>query len=114
MLKKTHGICQVKDKEGFCLEQIKKNNTSAFSSHLYTQHGINIKAIDSPIKPSNSFKLKEDSCPLEFYRNYWGQYPFLVKVIRKLFCITTTSVPSEELFSKAELILTELRIRIQP
>ena len=42
--------------------------------------------------------------PLIFYKTFSGHYRFLSKVARILLAITATSVPSESLFSSADLI----------
>jgi hypothetical protein len=38
---------------------------------------------------------------LDYWRQYHVEYPMLAKVVRKLYCIMATSVPSESLFSQA-------------
>jgi hypothetical protein len=38
----------------------------------------------------------------------------VVKVVKKYFCIPATSVPSEQIFSKAGLIITKQRNALKP
>ena len=55
--------------------------------------------------------LEDDYCPLKWWsskKKYNVMLP-LVDVIDKIFCIPATSVPSEQLFSKAGLLLNEKR-----
>ena len=52
--------------------------------------------------------------PLHFYRVHGNIFPTLTKLVRRLFCLPATSVPAECLFSKAGIIQTELRNRINP
>ena len=61
-----------------------------------------------------NIKVSENSCPLAFYKNNLSQFPVLSKVAKMLFRITTPSTPSEELFSSAAEIITELRSRLKP
>ena len=46
---------------------------------------------------------------LIFYKIYSTKYPLLSKVAKALLCVTSTSVPSECLFSHIGLIATKLR-----
>lgn len=48
---------------------------------------------------------------LEWWKRNEVNYPHISKMARDLLSITATSVPSERLFSKAGLVVTELRNR---
>lgn len=61
-----------------------------------------------------SVKVFDDSCPLEFFKNNSKQFPMLSEIAKKLFCITASSVPCEQLFSKAGEIISEKRNRLSP
>ena len=50
--------------------------------------------------------------PLEFFRINKSSFPLLCKIVKHLFCITASSVPSECLFSHAGQICTDLRNRL--
>ena len=54
-------------------------------------------------------KLELDKNPLE----WWGQrkmlFPYLAQLIRKIFCVTATSCPSERLFSAAGNLVNQKR-----
>ena len=47
-----------------------------------------------------------------FYKKYEDKYPQLTNLARTLLSVTTTSVPSECLFSHVKLTLTEIRNRL--
>ena len=51
---------------------------------------------------------------LTFFRNKQAVFPHLTSLVKKLICITASSVPSESLFSKAGQITTERRNRLKP
>ena len=61
-----------------------------------------------------NINIKEDSCPLKFYRNNRKQFPMISTIIKRLFCLTASSVPSEQLFSKAGKTINEIRNRLKP
>ena len=61
-----------------------------------------------------SILVKEDSCPLEFFRNHAKQFPILSLLVKKLFCMTASSVPCEQLFSKAGEVISIKRSRLHP
>jgi hypothetical protein len=52
--------------------------------------------------------------PLQFYRIYNKEFPKLSFLVSHWFCIQASSVASEELFSNAGLISTDLRNRLHP
>ena len=51
--------------------------------------------------------------PLDFFRKN-EQYKKLGQIVKFLYCLTATSVPSENLFSHAGKIATHLRNRLNP
>lgn len=51
---------------------------------------------------------------LVFFRTMNRKFPKLATIVKRLFCIPATSVPSECLFSRAGLIVTDLRNRLNP
>lgn len=61
-----------------------------------------------------SIKVCENSCPLEFYSKFTNQFSLLPIIEKKLFCIKASSVPSEQLFSKAGEIISQKRNRLSP
>ena len=56
--------------------------------------------------------MNEDS--LNFYKVHHGQFPLLSKCVKYYFAIAATSVPSEQLFSKAGKIIFARRNRLSP
>ena len=52
--------------------------------------------------------------PLEFWEEVKFTYPSLYPLVRKYLSVLATSVPSERLFSKAGIIETERRNRLNP
>ncbi len=50
--------------------------------------------------------------PLEFYRNNKQAFPIFTRIVKYLYCIVGSSVPSEFLFSHAEQTSTSLRNRL--
>ncbi len=58
--------------------------------------------------------LDYESDPLKWWHDRKSQYPTLCNVVRKLWCIPSTSVRSEELFSLAGNILSPKRNRLLP
>ena len=58
--------------------------------------------------------LDYDSDPLVWWSMRKNQYPTMVKLIRKLWCLPATSVRSEELFSLAGNVLSQRRNRLLP
>ena len=58
---------------------------------------------------------EDENCdPLTFFRVHGKLYPLLTLVVRRLMCIPATSVPAESLFSRAGLIHTESRNKLNP
>ena len=56
-----------------------------------------------------------DSCSsLQWWSQHRSRYPSLVPVVRMLFGVPATSVPSERLFSKAGLVISDRRSRLSP
>jgi hypothetical protein len=51
--------------------------------------------------------------PLDWWRSNSRQYPVLAALAKKYLCIPATSAPSERLFSKAGLTITEKRNRLR-
>jgi hAT family C-terminal dimerisation region/Domain of unknown function (DUF4413) len=58
-----------------------------------------------PIEPSNI-----DPC--EWWKNHKSQYPILAKIARDYICIPSTSVPSEQAFSKSGELISKKRNRL--
>lgn len=56
--------------------------------------------------------IKSD--PLQWWKKRQLVFPNLSKVARKHLCIVATSVPSERIFSKAGLLVSERRSRLKP
>lgn len=52
--------------------------------------------------------------PLEWWSLRAGQYKYLSKLVKKVMCVTATSVPSERIFSSAGNILCEKRSCLSP
>ncbi|RNA36186.1 zinc finger BED domain-containing 1-like [Brachionus plicatilis] len=52
--------------------------------------------------------------PLDFYRHFKKEIPILSQVCELIYCVTATSVPSENLFSNAGLVQNEQRNRMEP
>ena len=52
--------------------------------------------------------------PLDFYKAHKATFPILTTIVRQLFCVPATSVPVEALFSKAGMIQTDIRNRLNP
>ena len=59
-------------------------------------------------------ELAKSQGALYFYKLYERSFPILTSVAKSILAITATSVPSECLFSKAGLIETDLRNRLNP
>ena len=59
-----------------------------------------------PIEPSNI-----DPC--EWWKNHKSQYPILAKMARDYICIPSTSVPSEQAFSKSGELISKKRNRLE-
>lgn len=56
-----------------------------------------------------------ESCSsLQWWSHHRSRYPSLVPVVRMLFGVPATSVPSERLFSKAGLVISDRRSRLSP
>ena len=56
-----------------------------------------------------------DSCSsLQWWSQHRSRYPSLVPVVRMFFGVPATSVPSERLFSKAGLVISDRRSRLSP
>lgn len=51
---------------------------------------------------------------LSFYKHHKKEIPGLAEVAQLVFSVTASSVPSENLFSSAGLVQTEVRNRIDP
>ncbi len=58
-----------------------------------------------PIEP-------KDIDPCEWWRNHKSQYPILSKIARDYICIPSTSVPSEQAFSKSGELISKKRNRL--
>ena len=58
-----------------------------------------------PIEPKNI-----DPC--EWWKNHKSQYPILTKIARDYICIPSTSVPSEQAFSKSGELISKKRNRL--
>ncbi len=58
--------------------------------------------------------VDENSNPLHFYKNNVNQFPILSKIVKKIFCLTASSVPCEQLFSKAGEVISNKRNRLKP
>lgn len=59
-------------------------------------------------------KLDLDKNPLEWWKQRKIQFPYLIQLIREIFCITATSCPSERLFSAAGNLITQKRNCLLP
>ena len=59
-------------------------------------------------------KVKDDSCPLNFYKSNELLLSNLTNIAKMLFSTTASSVPSECLFSSGGELVTKKRTRIQP
>lgn len=68
------------------------------------------------IKEYNDWPLLEDVDPLKWWRQRLGDGVMipLVNVVKKIFCIPATSVPSEQIFSKAGLLISKQRNGLKP
>lgn len=82
--------------------------------HLGSEYDRQMASFEDELFNYTSFPTFESSDPLEFYRKYSKQFPMLTNLVRRLFCIPATSVPAECLFSKAGIIQSELRNRLNP
>ena len=58
-----------------------------------------------PIEP-------KDIDPCGWWRNHKSQYPILSKIARDYICIPSTSVPSEQAFSKSGELISKKRNRL--
>ena len=54
--------------------------------------------------------LEQDSCPLSWWKERKHQYPTLIKLVQKYFCIPASSTQAERVFSKLGLIMTKRRL----
>jgi hypothetical protein len=65
---------------------------------------------------ASSSQQTVESCTssLQWWSEHKRKYPSLAPVVRMLFAIPATSVPSERLFSKAGLVITDRRSRLSP
>ena len=61
-----------------------------------------------------NIKISDNSNPLEFFKSHASQFPILRTISSKVPTITASSVPSEQLFSKAGEIITYKRNRWKP
>ncbi len=50
--------------------------------------------------------------PIEWWKTHESSFPCLSKFALDILCITATSVPSEQIFSKAGIIITKRRSRL--
>ena len=68
------------------------------------------------IREFNDYELVDDCDPLKWWRakRREGIMVPCLNVVKKMFCIPATSVPSEQLFSKAGLLISEKRTRLSP
>jgi hypothetical protein len=68
------------------------------------------------IKEYNDWPLLDSVDPIQWWKNRQSDGVMLpvVKVVKKYFCIPATSVPSEQIFSKAGLIITKQRNALKP
>jgi len=57
-----------------------------------------------------------EGCPLAWWRakRDFGNLGSVIPVVKKYFCIPATSVPSEQLFSMAGLLITKKRNALDP
>ena len=121
-----YAVCQVsgcRTKIKFC------NNTSNLLKHLKTKHikehtecleerraneqqtQKKTKLPQPKIEQAN-IERKED--PLKWWKENQYHFPRLQKIAQKYLCIPGSSVPSERLFSKAGILVSERRNRIKP
>lgn len=56
--------------------------------------------------------VERDKDPLEWWKKYSYNYPYLSKVVREKFGVVATSVPCERVFSKSGQLISERRSRI--
>ncbi len=68
--------------------------------------------ICSYIKTKYVFNSNTD--PLDLYRDHKLKFPILCHVVKLLFAIPATSVPSEQLFSHAGEVINERRNKLAP
>ena len=61
-------------------------------------------------KSESTVSLKSN--PLLWWKTKEGLYPHLAKIVRQLFCIPATSVPSERVFSAAGHLVSATRNRL--
>jgi len=57
--------------------------------------------------------LKRNGNPLEWWQQYKYNYPYLSILARKTLCNLGSSVPCEQIFSKAGLILSDRRCQLK-
>ena len=68
---------------------------------------------------NKSFNFNENSSSskfraLEYFRIFKKDYQVLIKIVKIIFSVTASSVPSENLFSDAGQIQNEMRYRLHP
>ncbi len=67
---------------------------------------------DEWVKYNNLYTADLYADPLEYYRNNKKTFPIFTEIVKYLYCIVGSSVPSECLFSHAEQTTTSLRNRL--
>ena len=97
-------------------EPISKKKKLIFSDSSVGPTSENALTIDDEISNflNMSVIVNERSCPLEFYKINGRQLPMLARCAKYYFTITATSVPSEQLFSKADEVKSAKRNRLSP
>lgn len=63
---------------------------------------------------SEEANINRKGDPLKWWKTREPVYPYLSRLARKYLCAVATSVPSERVFSKAGLIISDRRSRLKP
>ncbi|CAF2915108.1 unnamed protein product [Rotaria sp. Silwood2] len=98
---------------GNCDEEIMKNNKSGSESDEYD---FNIKKGDELDRYLllEFDKNKQYTEPLQFWKDYQNQFPFLSKYARSIFSIPATTTNVEREFSTAGYVLNQRRSSLKP
>lgn len=82
------------------------NNTSNYNPQT--------ASLVDQIKEYQSAVVERELEVLDFWRKYSSRFPILAKIVKRVYCIQATSVPSERLFSAAGYSVWERRCALSP
>ncbi|XP_026480145.1 zinc finger BED domain-containing protein 4-like [Ctenocephalides felis] len=92
------------------------NNLVGASLHQSTPLCAAIKEIDIYLA-DDSLPMKSAegilNCPMQWWRNHQHVYPNLARLFKNQCNVVATSVPCERIFSKAGMVITDRRSRLQ-